>query len=187
MYSSAMPLDGFRILDWASANFGALPPMIMGALGLAVLIAGVIVGAIGLKLAPISWGLVLAGGSMMVLTYFIVGAAISSTSSNIQGGEQVASMAPRVVPWAAALVPIGLAMFGIRAALRSWSSEEGKGKAVGAIFALVSLAGFFLGVQVIRGSATMPSAPSVSQEQRAPASNEPEAPVRRRGVTATRR
>jgi hypothetical protein len=182
-----MPLDGFRVLEWASLTFGASSPVMLGAMALVVLIVAVVLGAMGVKMVPMSSGLLVASVSLLVLSYFIVGAAVSGASSSLPGSEDVAGMAPRIVPWAAGLTPIGLAMFGLRAALRSWSSEEGTGKVAGLLFAVLSLGGWFVGVQVIRGSASLPALSATADAEAPPPSTEPDGPVRRRGVTAPRR
>ena len=181
-----MPLEGFRILDWASATFDGLAPMVVGGLGVALLIAGIVVAVLGIKMVPISWALVTAGGGAVVLTYFIVGAAIHGASSAIAGGEEVQSMAPRMVPYCVAAIAIGLALFGMRAALGAWSSEETTGKVVGLLILLVSLSGVFVGVQVIRGSLNAPPATTTSDPVTDPAPAD-DGPVRRRGLTSTPR
>lgn len=180
-----MPLDGFKILDWAKLTFGGLPSTVLGGVGVAVLIAGVAMMVIGARLIPVSWGLIVAGGAMAVLTYFIVAAAIAGAGTTLEGGEHVASMAPRVVPIAVSTITFGLAMFAARSALRSWISEESSGKLIAAVFVLIAGALLFLGVQILRGSFweiqnTRPTEATFEE-----AGPEPE-PVRR-GVTAPRR
>ncbi len=180
-----MPLDGFKILDWATATFGGMPPAVIGGMGVAVLIAGVALMIIGAKLVPVSWGLVIAGGSCVALTYFIVAAAIAGTGSPLEGGQHVASAAPRTVPIAVAAFAFGLAMFTARSALRSWISEETSGKVTAVIFVLLVFALIFFSVQIIRGSfwAIQHQAPTEATfDDTGP---EPE-PIRR-GVTAPRR
>lgn len=180
-----MPLDGFKILDWASLIFGGLPAIVIGGLGLAVLVTGITLMIVGAKGVPASWGLIIAGGAAAVLTYFIVGAAIAHSGGDLAGGEQVAGAAPRVVPITMATMIFGLAMHGGRTALRSWASEEGSGKFAGAVIALVALGFVFLGVQVLRGSYAdiqRPMPAETVQED-----NQPEPEPIRRGVTAPRR
>jgi len=180
-----MPLDGFKILNWVSVTFGGLPPLVIGGLGVAALIVGVTLMVIGAKMVPASWGLIVAGGGCVTLTYFIVGAAIATSGSTLEGGQQVAGAAPRAVPIAVATVLIGLAMFGGRSTLRSWVSEESSGKVTAVILGLASLGLVFLGVQVVRGS-------FFEIQQAPPAETEPEdstsapEPIHR-GLTAPRR
>jgi hypothetical protein len=160
-----MPLEGFNILAWASQTFGGLPPALLGGFGVFTLVAGAFIAVMGFRAAPISWALVVAGGGLVVLTYFIVGAAISSASTTLQGGQQVESMAPRTVPWAAAAVAAGLGAFGMRMALRAWASEERAGKAFGVLLVLASVISLFVGVQIVRGArSTSPGSTSGSDE-----------------------
>lgn len=149
-----MPLDGFRILDWASNTFGGLPSVLLGGFGVAVLLTGVTMMVIGARLVPVSWGLISAGGATALLTYFIVAAAIAGSGSNLEGNENVSNAAPRIVPIAVSVIAFGLAMFTGRIALRSWASEENSGKASAVILVLGMLGLFFVGIQVVRGSFT---------------------------------
>jgi hypothetical protein len=180
-----MPLDGFKILDWAGVVFGGLPAAVLGGLGVAVLVTGITLMVVGARLVPSSWGLIVAGAATTVLTYFIVGAAIAASGGNLQGGENVSSAAPRIVPIACSTVALGLAMFTGRAALRSWANEEASGKVSAVFLVLVMLALLFVGVQITRGSFA-----EIQREPPAGAQSDDDAddaePVRR-GVTAPRR
>src|SRR5262249_49334623 len=132
-----MPLDGFRILDWAGQVFGGLPSIVLGGMGVAVLIIGVTLMVAGARMVPASWGLMVGGGARAVLTYFVVAAAIANSGGNLAGGESVSSAAPRVVPLACGAIALGLAVFTGRMVLRSWASEEASGKVSAAILGLV--------------------------------------------------
>lgn len=184
-----MPLEGFNIIDWASQQFGSLPPLVMGGLGLALLVVGIVVGVAGARMVPVSWGLMVSGCSMAVLTYFIVGAAVAGASSEVAGTEQVASAAPRVVPWAAAMAIGGLGTFSLRMALRSWSHPDRDGKIVGVLLALVGLAALYVGIQIVRGAGVVHSPPRVTETERVQhrRDRDDDVPVRRRGITAPRR
>jgi hypothetical protein len=125
---------------------------------------------------------VAAGGGAVVLTYFVVGAAIRAASSAVAGTEEVSSMAPRMVPYCVATIAIGLGLFGFRAALRAWSSEESSGKVAGILILLIGLSGVFVGVQVLRGSLNPGPAAATTETTEEPSSAE-DGPVRRRGLT----
>jgi hypothetical protein len=179
-----MPLEGFRILDWASRTFGGLPATITGGLGVAILIAGIVIAVAGFKLAPISYSLIAAGLAMAVLSYFVVGSAISGAASGtLQGGAQVASAAPTVVPAAATTALFGLSLFAARSALHYWSDEEASGKVFAVLLGFATLGGLFIGIQVIRGGGGAPPPAVVHDDDgtRPP----PEDPVRR-GITTGR-
>jgi hypothetical protein len=179
-----MPLEGFRILDWASRTFGGLPPTITGGLGVAMLIAGVIIAVAGFRMAPVSYGLIAAGLATVVLTYFVVGSAIAGAASGtLQGAAQVEGAAPRVVPSAAATALFGFAMFGGRMALRFWSDEQASGKVMALICAAAMIGGLFVGVQVLRGSQGAPSHVEAHEDDTPP--HPSEEPVRR-GITTSR-
>jgi hypothetical protein len=185
-----MPLEGFRILQWAGDHFGSMPPAFLGGVGVAVLIAAVVMLVSGFRLHPTSWSLVVAGAAACVLTYFIVAAAIHAASTTLAGGDNVAQAAPRVVPWATALVAVGLAGFGLRLALRSWSTEETSSKAAGLLVGLLSLAMAFVGVQIVRGAHAPAAAPSHSPAQvddvQGPSSPDDSTIRRRGGLTGGR-
>lgn len=184
-----MPLDGFRILDWATHTFAGVPATVTGALGLVSLMLGVFLTVMGIKLVPKSLSLLASGLSFIVLAYFIVGAAINSASSTLAGGESVSRAAPSMVPVAAATAIIGLGLFAFRMALRLWSSEETSGKPGGILLALVGIAVVFVGVQIGRGSqgaAARQGEGSPSDSYTAPGGSD-DSPVRRRGVGGARR
>jgi hypothetical protein len=180
-----MPLDGFKILDWAGLVFGGLPPIVLGGLAVAVLITGVTLMVVGARLVPASWGLIAAGGATAILTYFIVAAAIAGSGGNLQGGENVTGAAPRVVPLACSTIALGLAMFTGRMALRSWANEEASGKLSAVFLALVMFGLLFVGIQITRGSflEIQREPPPGTETEDDGAAPEPI----RRGVTAPRR
>lgn len=182
-----MPLDGFRILEWASHTFGGLPPAMIGGLGVAMLLAGAFAAVAGFRMHPTSWSLVAAGTGMLILTYFIVGAAISGVGSNLQGAEQVSGAATRVVPSASAVVVIGLGLFGLRKALQLWSSEESAAKVGGFLSALLSLCLIFVGVQIVRGANAPRAALASVTSSDSSAPEGADEPLRRRSITGSPR
>ncbi len=177
-----MPLDGIRVLDWVSRTFSGVPPMVVGALGVATMLAGVFTAVMGFRGVPKSMGLLVAGGSMIILTYFIVGAAINSVSgTQLQGGENVTSAAPRMVPPLLAATLFGFGAFGFRIALRMWSGEEASGKAGAVLVVLLACGVIFAGVQIVRsgsGTAVVQAPRAVDSSPSAPA----DPLTRRRGV-----
>jgi hypothetical protein len=177
-----MPLEGFRIVHWASQTFGRLPAPVLGGIAVAMLVAGAIIAVAGIRQHPTSWALLAAGVSVLVLTYFVGGAAIGRASDTLVGSEQVAGSAARVVPWAAAVAAVGLGLFALRTALNAWSSDQPGGKVTGVLLAACALAGVFIGVQIARGprsALVVPDDPSATPPR---GEYDDDGPVRRRGV-----
>jgi len=124
--------------------------MYLGAFAFVALIFGVALIVGGAKQVPTSWALVMAGLASCVISYFIVGSAISGTGQIVHNSN-VESAAWRQGPFVVAAMFFGIAGYIIRLGIRAWSSEENSGKAFGVLLWLLSASGFFVGVQVVRG------------------------------------
>lgn len=154
-----MPLEGFHVVRWASEQFGAMSAMYLGGFALVALVFGVALIVGGAKQVPTSWALIIAGLASCVIAYFIVGSAISGTGQ-IAHNARVESAAWRQGPFVAATVVAGVAGYIFRLGIRAWSSEESSGKAFGVLLWLLSVSGFFVGVQFVRGGLNPTNVPT---------------------------
>ena len=159
---------GWGVLAWAVPAFRALPTVAGIIVAAALGLGGVFALAGASRVTPFPWGSLLVCLGCVILAFFAAGSALGVIS-------EPAGEVPYLVPLAAALVPLGVGLFGLQ---RIWGREPFEPWAPGIGLAIF---GLFLALQVVRGADAQPVAsdlpPSPPSAPSASAPPPPSAPA----------
>jgi hypothetical protein len=128
---------GWSVMKWLAGT----DKWMLGALAVALLVAAGAVGASGTRRA--SWGHYICGAGLLATAGLLGLAAFAESAA--------ASIVPQAMPFASALAPFGLGVWGVTRAWTEFRNPIFSRKTVGFVLAVIAAVGFSAAIQLVRG------------------------------------
>ena len=132
------------LLTSATGVLGGLPAAALLALAGAALVGCVVSGWSGARMAPLSWGHVAAAAGLLASSALLALHVLLDTE---------APTPPIAFAIAAALVPLGAALYALRKGSAAWSSGASPRRGIAIAFAALVGVGVFVAAQIVRAGA----------------------------------
>ena len=150
---------GWPTITWITHLDGLPIPMTIGATVI-FLVLGLVSANEGYRATPMSWGLLIAAGGLLVDAFGTAG-FFASALPNVAGPAAADAMMRLVFPWTTMLIPFGIGVHLFRNARSAWFDDD---RTRGVMIAIAVAVTMFAAMQIARGSGAPIAASALTHE-----------------------